>query len=180
MGPEATIQFYKELIYLCQKKCGSLYDDEFPNIILYNAPIPNVILGIKNPKPILDALKIGTQTLQLAGADFITIPCNTINYFYIPMTQFVNIPILNIIEETAKAAKASGLNSVGILATKTTLQTRLYPKMLNKYGIKTIIPSNESAEALNQIILRILKGNKLKKDKMTLLQIIAKLKKKGA
>jgi len=180
MGPEATIQFYKELILICQKEYGSKYDNEFPNIIIYNLPVPDVVEGIRQPKKVLQVLKRGIKTLEIAGVDFIVVPCNTINYFYKDMVKMTKLPIYNIIEETTKAVNSKKFRNVGVIATKTTIKTKLYKKIFNKYKIKLLLPDKNSRELTNKIILNILEGKRLKKDKEALLKIVQEFKTKGA
>lgn len=180
MGPEATIQFYKELIQICQNKYGVKYDDEFPNIIIYNLPVPDVVEGIKQPVEILKVLKKGIKTLEKSGVDFIVIPCNTINYFYKDMVKMTKIPIYNIIEETARSINSKGFKKVGLLATKTTIRTKLYKKPLSNNKINLLLHDKISRELTNQIILNILEGKKSRTDKQALLKIIKEFRDKGA
>ncbi len=177
MGPEATIQFYSELIKICQIKYGAKYDNEFPEIIICNLPVPDVVEGIKQPDKILKVLEKGIKTLERAGVDFIVVPCNTINYFYEDMVKMTKIPIYNIIEETAKIIK---YNKIGLLATETTIRTKLYKKSLDKYNVKLLLPNKNLRKLTNKIILNILEGKKYRKDKQVLLDIIKELKKYGA
>jgi len=56
-----------------------------------------------------------------AGVDFIAIPCNSVHYFLPLMRKTVHIPILSIVEETAKTIKKKGLANVLLLATEFTV-----------------------------------------------------------
>jgi len=40
------------------------------------------------------------KMLELSGADFLIMPCNTAHYFIDTIKNNVNIPILNMLEET--------------------------------------------------------------------------------
>ncbi len=180
MGPEATIQFYRELIKICQKGYGAKYDDEFPNIIIYNLSVPEVVEGIKRPIQILQPLKKGIKALEKAGVDFIVVPCNTINYFYSDMLKMTKIPIYNIIEETTKEIKSCKLSKIGVLATKTTIKTKLYKKMFNKYKIKLLLSNKNEMDLTNKIILNVLEGKKSRNDKKLILKVISNLKEKAA
>ncbi|MFH1630711.1 MAG: amino acid racemase [Candidatus Aenigmatarchaeota archaeon] len=178
MGPEATALFYQEIIYQCQKQYGAQYDRDFPEIFIYSLPIPDIVNGIKDPEKIMPFLVKGIRKLEYAGADFIVMPCNTIHYFFDEMKKYSSIPMLNIIEEVAKKAKSTNCRKIGLLATATTIDNKLYDKILEKYGIGLIIPKQQ--ERVTEIILNILAGKKLESDKEALKILVAEMKELGA
>lgn len=178
MGPASTAIFYQNIIRQCQKQYGAQYDEDYPEIFIYNLPIPDVVKGIKNPSKILPILIKGIKKLEAIGVDFITIPCNTVQYFYEDLKRNVSIPVLNIVEEVAKKVKLNNYKKVGLLATITTIENKIYDKILNKSGIEIILP--ERQEQITSIILNILAGKKLESDKAKLKTIIEKMKKSGA
>ncbi|MBI2675925.1 MAG: aspartate/glutamate racemase family protein [Candidatus Aenigmarchaeota archaeon] len=107
MGPESTAIFYQSVILQCQKQYHAQYDEDYPEIFIYNLPIPDVVEGIRSPSKILPVLIKGIRKLESIGVDFIAVPCNTVQYFFEDMRKSCSIPILNIIEETAKKVHSS-------------------------------------------------------------------------
>ncbi|GAH53208.1 unnamed protein product, partial [marine sediment metagenome] len=99
MGPEATVDLFHKIIKFTPAKKDQ---DHFRIIIDNNPKIPDrtaAILG-KGEDP-LPALQETARNLEKAGVDFIIIPCNTAHYFLPQIQKSVNIPVLNMIEETA-------------------------------------------------------------------------------
>ncbi len=178
MGPESTAMFYQELIKQCQKQYGAQYDKDYPEILIYNLPIPDIVEGLGNPERVLPALIEGIKRLESIGVDFITMPCNTAEYFYRDMKKEISIPFLSIIEETAKKVKSVGYKKVGLLATETTIVNGNYNSAFEKFEIGLVVP--EEQDKVTRIILNILAGKKLEKDKEVLKTIIRGLKNKGA
>jgi|TARA_B100000315_G_C14408016_1_gene509642 aspartate racemase len=178
MGPESTAIFYHELIIQCQKQYGAKYDEDYPEIFIYNLPIPDVVEGLKTPEKTLKVLVKGAKKLESIGVDFIVMPCNTAHYFYDKIKKEVSIPFLSITEETAKKVKSKNFNKIGLLATGTTVKYKIYNNDLDKLGIDLVVP--EKQEKVTKIIMNILAGKKLEKDKEELKQIIEKLKNNGA
>lgn len=178
MGPESTAIFYHELIIQCQKQYGAKYDEDYPEIFIYNLPIPDVVDGLKKPEKTLQVLVKGAKKLESIGVDFIVMPCNTANYFYGDIKKEISIPFLSITEETAKKIKSNQYNKVGLLATRTTIKYKIYNKDFDKFGIGLIVPDKQ--EKITNIILNILAGKKLDKDREELKKIIEKLKDNGA
>jgi aspartate racemase len=180
MGPESTAIFYHALIQRCQKQYGAQYDSDYPEIFIYNLPIPDVVEGLTNPEETLDVLIGGAKKINSIGVDFMVMPCNTAHYFYPGMAKAVSIPFICIFLATAKKIKSRGYTKVGFLSTETTVKYKSYDKDFEKNGIELVLPEGDDKESLTKIIMNILAGRKLDSDKETLKQIIERLKTRGA
>jgi len=180
MGPESTAIFYQELIKQCQKQYGAQYDQDYPEIFIYNLPIPDIVEGLKKPDETLAMLIQGAKKINSIGVDFMVMPCNTAHYFYPSMSKSISIPFICIFLATAKKIKSAGYKKIGLLATETTIEYKSYEKDFEKNGIDLLFPTNEEQKKLTEIILNILAGKKLDKDRESLKNIIENLKQKGA
>ena len=178
MGPESTAIFYQALIRQCQNQYGARYDGDYPEIFIYNLPIPDVVEGLKSPDKVLRMLVGGVKKLESIGADFIVMPCNTAHYFYRGMKKEISIPFLSIVEETAKKVKSQKYTKAGLLATQTTIDYKNYDSDFDDYGISLVVPENQ--DEVTKVILNILSGKKLESDKEKLKTIIKNLKRAGA
>lgn len=179
MGPESTAIFYQSIILQCQKQYGAQYDEDYPEIFIYNLPIPDMVEGIKNPEKVLPVLIRGIKRMESIGVDFIAIPCNTTHYFFDELQKNVKIPILNIIEETVKKVKSKGYKRVGLLATVTTVENRIYGRIFDKFGVEIVTP-RERQSKVTKIIRNILAGRKSEADRQELKRIVKEMKKEGA
>lgn len=180
MGPESTAIFYQALIKQCQTQFGAQYDEDYPEIFIYNLPIPDVVEGLKRPDETLSMLIQGAKKIDSIGVNFMVMPCNTAHYFYPEMEKSITIPFICIFLATAKKIKSKGYTKVGLLATETTVKYKSYDIDFEKNGIELILPNNSDQKNLTQIIMNILAGKKLNSDKKTLLNIIGRLKENGA
>ena len=182
MGPEATADLYMKIIKFSQKKYGAKYDCDYPQIIINSIPAPQMIDGLdgKKREELLKVLKEGVKKLELCGVDFIVTACNTVCYFLPELRKTVSVPILSIIEETVKKGKEKKIKKVGLLATTTTVNERIYERKLAEFGIKTILPGRDSQYKTTEIIRKIIAGKKSKTDRTTLKSICEELKRKGA
>ena len=180
MGPEATIDlFYKIIKFTPAEK-----DQEHLRIIIDNNPkIPDrtaAILGKgKDPLP---ALQETARNLEKAGADFIVIPCNTAHYFLSSIQESVNIPVLNMIEETAKdiQQRIPQIQKVGLLASIGTYKTEIYHQHFKKYNIEVFYPNEKDKDAVMKAIYAVKAGNLSEEVKSNILKIAQKLIDKGA
>ena len=180
MGPESTAIFYHAVIKQCQKQYGAQYDEDYPEIFIYNLPIPNIVEGLNKPDETLDMLIKGTKKIESIGVDFIVMPCNTAHYFYSSMAKSISVPFICIFHATAKKIKISGFKKVGFLATETTIKYKSFHNDFEKNGIELIVPVQTDQDKLTQIILNILAGKKLDEDKEQMKRIIEKMKQNGA
>jgi aspartate racemase len=178
MGPEATAELYLKIIKIFQDKFGAKYDSDYPEIMIYNLPLPDVVEKIDQSSKIKEMLVKGVQKLESWGVDFIAIPCNTVNFFLPEMRTAVSIPILSILEETAKEVNKLELKKVAVLGTEMTISSGIYQKVLP--DISLIVPKLEQQQEITEIILNVLAGKKIKSDLQKLKSIIKELKINGA
>src|SRR3989338_9276220 len=176
MGPEATAQLYIEIIQIFQRRYGAKYDSDFPEIMILNLPLPDVVEEKGSPAKIIELLQEGVKKLEQAGADFIAIPCNTAITFLPQMSEAVSIPFVNIVEETATFVKKRGLTQVGIVATQMTLRSGIYSRTIGQILLE---PSEEQKSLITKIIMAVLAGGKKDEDRKILQEIIQDLRIRG-
>ena len=159
LGPMATVYFYDMIVRLTDAKS----DQEHIDMIITNrATTPDrtdYIIGKSTNSPV-DVLKKDAKKLEQCGTDFLVITCNTAHYFYEQIVGSVNIPVLNITEETVKYAKQKGHKKLGILATTGNIQTKLYQNMCEKYDIDYLVLDNEKQQYIMDIIYKDIKSGK--------------------
>lgn len=139
MGPLATADLFRRIV----ERTPARRDQDHPRIIIYNNPkIPDrtaFILGNgPDPRPELIA---SAKKLESWGADFIIMPCNTAHFFAETIQRAINIPLVSMIEETAKKIESMGLRKVGLLATDGTIKGMVYHRALLKRGIHIAVPN---------------------------------------
>ena len=100
------------------------------------------------------------KKLENYGVDFIAMTCNTAHYFYNKIANSINIPMLNIVEETIKHAKATNHKKLGILATTGNIKTNLYQDMCEKYEIEYMILDENRQSQVMDIIYNDIKSGK--------------------
>ena len=122
------------------------------------------------------------RRLEAAGADIIILCTNTIHLVSNYITEVVDIPFLHIAEATAASINNTGLQKVALLGTRFTMEKDFYTKILrDKYGLEVITPSLKDREIIHDIIYNeLVSGVFLSKSKQTCIEIIQRLKAKGA
>ena len=177
MGPVATAELYKNVIEYCQVNYGAVQDNEYPPIIMYSLPLEGTNeTGIINESLVAKEFTKEIRKLEQAGADFIIIPCNTLHTFDAILRKESKIPVLSIVEEVVGKVKQGGVSKVGLLASKTTYDSKIYDVALAKEKIQCVNPTEEKQAEISWIILNIMGGNNTQKDKQMLTSIIKDMK----
>lgn len=159
MGPLATVKLFEKIVLLTNAET----DQEHLHILVdNNTSIPDrtdFILGKTSTNPI-EQLILSAKKLESMGADFLIMPCNTAHYFFNDLVKAVTIPVVNMIEETAKyiCETYENINTVGLLSTEATANKQLYENIFNNYGLNIIKPSIESQNNITELIYSIKSG----------------------
>ena len=153
MGPEATAEFYRQLIELTPAESDQ---DHLPVIMLSDPRVPDrteYILG--SGESFLPHLLSLARALEKFGADFIVMPCNTAHLFWQELADAVDIPFLNIVEETVgeiEVAFRSEARRIGVLATEGTIKSSLYQTAIKRHGLLPLIPSEAAQRQVHGVI----------------------------
>lgn len=156
LGPMAGVYFCEMLI----SHTKAYGDSDHINFLLSSrADTPDrssFILGQSGDDP-LPVMIEEARRLERGGAGLIAIPCNTAHFFYESICRAVNVPVLNIIKETAVFCKNCGVSRIGVLATEGTVASGAYRKFLDGYGIDMIPLTRDEQNAVNKIIFEQIK-----------------------
>ena len=99
-----------------------------------------------------EVLGNAAYSLQMGGADFIIICTNTMHKVVDKIKENINIPVLHIADATAKEIKRKGIQTVGLLGTKYTMEQDFYKSRIVENDIKVIVPSEKNREKINEVI----------------------------
>ena len=180
MGAEATVDLYMGIWKYYQTNFGAKYDNDFPLVIIYSVPIPDVVESLENEKLTLEMLQSTARTLEKGGVDFIVIACNTVQFLLDKIRQAVTIPVIGIAEVNAKYLQGKGIKRAGILATKATIEKQVYDKALESIGIELIRPSEDNQAIVTEVIMTQLAGKTTDAETKKLAGVAEKLKSQGA
>lgn len=176
VGPETTAEFYLELIFGCYKQDKVAR----PPIIIWNIPLEykieeELLTESKGEQRYLPYLIDGAKILERAGADFIVMPCNSLHIFIDEIRQAVNIPVLSIIEETARFLKNKSISEIGFLGTSSTVNNKIYETQLDKNDIRQVLPDGFDQAKIGRIINNIVLNRHANKDRDEFMGIVDRL-----
>ncbi|MCA9325178.1 aspartate/glutamate racemase family protein [Candidatus Saccharibacteria bacterium] len=157
MGPRATVQFEQLLL---DRFPGS--DQSIPTIVSINdGAIPDrsaFLLGRgSDPVP---RMQRNLAMLEQAGADIVCLPCNTAsvptiaNRLQTFSSHFISLPA-----EVEKVVLAGQPRRVCVLATRGTIQSKMYQQICQQLGIDVVVPDRVMQQLVTRCINLVKAGD---------------------
>ena len=177
LGPEATTDYYKEIINRF-KEINPDSDLNYPEIIIYSVNMATFIGHMQNAdyKSATEYLSYCIHQLENAGADFIAISSNTPHLLFNELKKTCNRPIISIVETAKTEAKKLKLKKIGLIGTKFTMQTSFYADVFNQSGIELVVPDSNDIEIINNKLFTEIELGLFKDETKTLiLDIVQKM-----
>ncbi len=163
LGPESTVDYYKEIIRAFNTKYTDL---AYPNILVYSANINELMtfVGDENWQGLSKWLLEKIDSLKQAGADFVAIASNTPHIVFDDIKLKASLPLLSIVEATCNKAKELHLKNIGLMGTKLTMDADFYKRPFISKGISIVTPTEEEQRLIHhrlfsEIELGILKDS---------------------
>lgn len=121
------------------------------------------------------------RKVQAAGADFLLICTNTMHIVAEEIESAISIPVLHLADATADRIKAAGLERVGLLGTRFTMEQEFYKGRLEQHGLKVLVPEAEDRETVHRVIYEELcLGKVLPESRAEYLRIMEQLSAAGS
>ncbi len=178
LGPEATIDYYKEIIkrFNAINSHGSL---NYPQIVIYSVTMSKFI-GLLEEKNYVEATNYLVESitnLKNAGADFGVLSANTPHLLFNDIKARVDLPLISIVETCAQKASAMGLKRCALLGTKFTMKNDFYAKEFHLFNIEIVVPNDSQIETIHTKLFNELELGIFKDEtREELLQIVTDIK----
>jgi aspartate racemase len=158
MGPFATQRFLRHILEIARDTYGAARDEDYPRMTIESLALPAFTAhGIEDISASIPLLTETVIRIEKSGAEVITIPCNTIHSVHALLQQAVQVPILNIVTDTAYEASVQKSKKAYILATGSTISEGLYASALITFQIEALQPSTEIQKQV-ELLITILEG----------------------
>lgn len=121
------------------------------------------------------------QQVEAAGADFLLICTNTMHKVADDVQAAIGIPLLHLADATAARIKAAGMDVVGLLGTRFTMEQDFYKTRLERHGLTVLVPPRDDRAIVHDIIYdELCLGNVRDASRAEYLRIIDRLGASGA
>ena len=180
LSAESSIEYYKILVKEYNKIKGGASS---PLLIIDSLDLEAVTNHVAKGEwdKVQQIILQSARNLESAGSEVIIIATNTMHKVFYEVEEKIDVPMISIIETTAESIQSRGFKKIGLLGTIYTMQSDFYHKVLLKYNIETIVPSQEDQEIINKVIFDELTYHILTAESKKKYQdVIERLHKKGA
>ncbi|CAB3747367.1 L-aspartate/glutamate-specific racemase [Paraburkholderia humisilvae] len=93
------------------------------------------------------------RRLERGGADLVMLATNTMHRVYEPIEAAIRIPFLHIADPTGEALRAAGVERVGLLGTRYTMEQTFYAgRLRERFGLDTLVPDDDERHDVHRII----------------------------
>lgn len=181
LSPESTVEYYKMINSGVRKVFGGCSSAELI-IESFNFKEIETLQFEDKWDELADMLSSAAQNLEKCGAEYIVI-CTNLMHKVAPQVQAkISVPLIHMVDSVAKEIKKQKINKVGLLGTIFTMEEDFYSKkLMDDYGIETIIPEKADREEVSRVIYKELCCGIINEDsKQKYLEVIDKMKAQGA
>ncbi|OYR58401.1 aspartate/glutamate racemase family protein [Halorubrum halodurans] len=92
------------------------------------------------------------RDLEAGGAEFIVMATNTMHKVAPAIVSAISIPFVHIVDVTADAVRDAGVETVGVLGTRATMEKPFYRERLAEHGVDVVVPDPADREAVDRIV----------------------------
>ena len=151
VSPESTVSYYLRITREYFRRYG---DYSYPEILIYSVSFKRFYDlheagewdGVA--REMIDVFR----RLASAGAGIGLIAANTLHRVFERVEAESPLPLIHIVDPTARAIEEMGLSRVGLLGTRYTMEGEFYRDRLAEHGIEAIVPAEDERAELHRII----------------------------
>ncbi|ELI5736599.1 aspartate/glutamate racemase family protein [Vibrio fluvialis] len=181
MSWESTLSYYKAINEGVKAELGGLNSAQ---ICLYSVnfePIEKLQHEGKWDET-AQLLAQAAKSVEAGGADFLLICTNTMHKVAPEIEAQISIPILHIADATAKQLQQDGIERVGLLGTRFTMEQEFYKgRLQQQFGIDVLIPDAEQRQQVHRVIYEELcMGTIRPESRAQYVEIVEDLHRRGA
>jgi len=175
LGPESTLDYYREIINSFKDEKGTL---NYPEVIIYSVNLSEFLnyMKIKAYDQVVTVFLEKITALKNAGADFAAITANTPHLLFDQISKRSELPLISIVEATCREAVRKGLKKPGLFGTGFTMSATFYQASFNQHGMEVVIPAQRDREVIhNKLFSEIEQGIFKDETRQILLDILQRM-----
>ena len=159
MSPESTVLYYQIINREVNRHLGG---NNSANIVMHSVNFAEIVAlqaqGNWQQAGVL--LADSAQKLEHMGAEGLVLATNTMHKVADVIQAAVAIPLLHVVDATAAAIHAQGLDKVGLLGTRFTMSDGFYTQRMRELGIATVLPNEAQQAEIHRVIFEELCCNR--------------------
>jgi len=180
MSFESSAVYYRLINEMVRERRGGLASAE---LVLHSVNFEEIVALQKAGAWDMAASRLGDVALrlQIAGADCVLICTNTMHLIAPEVATHISVPLIHIIDETAKTIHAAGRKRPLLLATRYTMEHGFYTDRMKGLGLDIVVPDAADRTTVHDIIFsELCAGKVLDSSREKLMAVIERAHAKGA
>jgi aspartate racemase len=180
MSWESTLLYYRLINQTVRDQLGGLHS---ARLLLYSVDFHDIekLQRSGDWERAGAAMAEAARALQAAGADFLILCTNTMHRVAESIEAAVPVPLLHIADATAASIRQAGLQRVGLLGTRFTMEQDFYRQRMRAQGVDVLVPDAAGRDDVHRIIYEELcQGRIIDTSRERYRQVIADLIGNGA
>jgi aspartate racemase len=152
MSWESTVEYYRIINERVKQRLGGLHSAK---IVLYSVDFAEVeeLQQQGDWEQATTLMLDAARRVKAGGAHFLVICTNTMHRMAEELEEQVGLSVLHIADATAGAIKRSGIDTVGLLGTRYTMEQDFYRGRLDTHhGLKVLVPGREGRTFVHNVI----------------------------
>lgn len=152
MSWESSLEYYRIINELVKMKRGGLHSAQS---LMYSVDFADIEILQQQGKwdEAATILADAGRRLERGGADFVVLCTNTMHKVADTIAAAIDIPLLHIADPTAEAIRECGLQRVGLLGTRFTMEQEFYKgRLAQQHGLDVLVPDSADREIVHQVI----------------------------
>ena len=181
MSWESSLEYYRIINETVQARLGGFHSAQCVMVSVDFAEI-EVWQRQERWAEATQAMLQAARRVERGGADFVILCTNTMHKSADEIQAGISIPFLHIADLTAEQVKARGMNKIGLLGTRFTMEDDFYKgRLMRQHGLDVSVPAETEREIIHRVIYDELCLGQIKADsKEQYTRIIARLAEQGA
>lgn len=152
MSWESSVEYYRIINEAVRDRLGGLHSAQ---CLMYSVEFADMeVLQREGRWDEADQMMVdAAQRLEQGGAECVVIATNTMHKSVNAIQKAVSIPLLHIADAAAVKICAQGLQTVGLLGTRFTMEEDFYTgRLVEKFGLNVLIPEKEERDMVHRVI----------------------------
>lgn len=152
MSWESSIEYYRIVNEAVKEKLGGTHSAKSVMVSVDFAEI-EALQNAGDWERATQAMIECARQVEGGGADFLVICTNTMHKMADDVQKEIHIPILHIADATAEVIQSQGLQKIGLLGTRFTMEGDFYRgRLTEKHGLDVIIPDEADRAIVHRVI----------------------------
>lgn len=146
MSWKTTAFYYAEVNKRVASRRGGLHSAD---LLIKSLDYADVAAAVQSgePKKLFSLLCQGGSELKAAGAKALVLCANVAHKAADSLEDELELPVLHIVDFTARSVLEGGHRRVGLLGTEAVMEENFYRSRLEKYGLEVCTPTNAAFRA---------------------------------